>query len=105
SDFLDGIGEAVEMRLPKNLCLSDDEKTLFVTDGSCVREIQLETAKVKTLTGVDDTYGYQDGSSAEFNFPQGIVYDRRGFLIVADGDNNCLRLVHLNATNGTQKSV
>jgi DNA-binding beta-propeller fold protein YncE len=68
-----------------------------------VRIIDVSTGQVSPLAGMWDTAGHVDGSgaAARFNRPYGIDVRSDGKLVVADRDNNCIRLVDLAGTATT----
>lgn len=53
------------------------------------------SGKVRILAGSFRGIGFSDGkgSEAQFNWPQGIVMDPNGHLIVADRDNGVIRKI------------
>src|SRR4051794_26248976 len=69
---------------------------------------------VTTIAGVPDKEGFKDGdcSTALFNEPHGLAFDNEANLLVADANNNRIRLINLKTStvstlvgNGEQKSV
>ena len=51
---------------------------------------------VTTVAGRNGTLGYVDGATplqTQFNYPNGVSLDASGNIIVADRNNNCIRLI------------
>jgi hypothetical protein len=84
----------------------DPTKQLFVTDSvNClVRQVDLASRTVSTFVGSPPTdgpftavpaggYFEAKGTAAQFFRPSGIVYDPRGFFVVADTNNQRVRKV------------
>lgn len=71
----------------------DHNDTLYVSDPSqhCILKIRDGLSEV--FGGSCGTSGYQDGSEALFNAPQGMDFDAEGNLIVADAQNNRIRSI------------
>ena len=82
----------------------DSAGNVYIADtgNNCIRKIT-PGGTVSTLAG-NGTAGYVDGTAtnAEFNNPTGITIDPRGYLYVADTNNNAIRRI---APNGTVTTV
>ena len=70
--------------------------TLYSSGGNIIYQLQLSTKTSVAFTGAT-TSGWIDGSLgvARFNSPQGLCLDPDGNLIVADYNNNNIRMVNL----------
>jgi sugar lactone lactonase YvrE len=75
----------------------DGSGDLFIADeeNNVIREIS-SSGIVTTIAGTG-TAGYQDGAaaSAQFDYPEGMVFDAAGNLYVADGHNNVIRKINI----------
>lgn len=96
--FVDGPGETALFNNPRRLAIAPDG-TVYVLDAgnNAIRKVVLDAkdhATVSTLAG-NGAAGSQDGqgTSAEFNAPQGIAVDSQGNVYVADTGNNTIRMV------------
>jgi hypothetical protein len=89
---LDGTGASARFHAP--VALWGDGTRLYVVDGGAVREIDLATRRVRTLSGHTTESGYADGMGrdARFSFAGGIWGDGTT-LFVADSGNNSLRAI------------
>lgn len=94
--FSDGVGASAKFSRPRGMAFDADGK-LLITDtfNHCIRELDIRTKTVKTLTGDTSTGipGFADGPAdhAEFNWPTALVIDSEGRVIVADTENNLIR--------------
>eukprot|EP00747_Dinoflagellata_sp_TGD_P179951 gnl/TRDRNA2_/TRDRNA2_31612_c0_seq1.p1 gnl/TRDRNA2_/TRDRNA2_31612_c0~~gnl/TRDRNA2_/TRDRNA2_31612_c0_seq1.p1 ORF type:complete len:529 (+),score=64.97 gnl/TRDRNA2_/TRDRNA2_31612_c0_seq1:52-1638(+) len=73
----------------------DSDNNVFVADchNNCIRKISVH-GNVTTLAGRGNA-GYADGEgdTASFKLPIGLAVDADGNVVVADGDNNCIRII------------
>ena len=93
-------GTRAQFGRPKNLALSKDGSTLYVTDYGThrIRSVDLTgTNEVKTIAG--STRGFADhatGTSAKFSYPAGLAVSEDGsMLYVADSLNNLIRSIDI----------
>jgi len=93
----DGAGTTATFASPKDI--TTDGTNLYVadSDNNKIRKIVIATGEVSSFTGAANTqgeYGAADGagSSAMFNYPEGIS-SYGGKLYVADSNNNTIRQV------------
>jgi hypothetical protein len=71
----------------------DGNDSLYVSDPSQHCILKIEDGLSEVFGGSCGTSGYQDGSVALFNAPQGLDFDAEGNLIVADAQNNRIRSI------------
>jgi len=91
-EYADGAGAAVRFRRPCSLAV-DASGTIFITDAGAIRRLTPDGV-VTTLAGNWGIAGSADGagSTARFNYPQGIAVDGMGRIYVADTDNHTIRV-------------
>lgn len=109
SGFVDGTTAEAMFSFPKDIVV-DSDGNFYITDSNnnSIRKIT-STGMVSTLAG-NGVAGFEDGdgSSATFNFPQGITIDDNDNLYVVDVGNHSIRkitpsgIVTTIAGNGTQ---
>lgn len=91
--YLDGPGISAQFDLPKGI-QPDGNGNLFVCDltNNLIRKITSANI-VSTWAGSGE--GYTDGpaATAKFNFPFGIAQDTSGNLMIADFNNNSIRMI------------
>ncbi len=93
SSYGDGVGSAATFSYPQAIA-ADGSGNLYVTDGGAgtIRKLTPSTGSsgtvytVTTIAGQPGVYGSTDGpgSSATFNFPEGIAIDAAGNIWVSD---------------------
>eukprot|EP00667_Euglena_gracilis_P008124 EG_transcript_8217 len=92
--FQDGTGTKAQFSLPTQFA-TDVDGTMWVAENlnHAIRRVAPD-GSVVTVAG-NGTPGYADGQGAEARFrrPMNIVLDGNGNLVVADIDNDCIRLV------------
>lgn len=100
----DGIGSAARFDYPSQLAV-DQAGNLYVTNGNCIRKVELATGLVSTIAGTAGMSGQTDGigSAARFNSANSVVPDGMGNLYVADTNNATIRKVTL--ANGNVSTV
>lgn len=88
----DAIGSAASFTYPYGI--TTDGKSLFVTDWSAIRKIDISTSAVTTIAGTASYSGSADGigAAARFNQPTGIATDGTN-IYVADYANDIIRKV------------
>ncbi|MBD1259359.1 IPT/TIG domain-containing protein [Maribacter polysiphoniae] len=86
-----GNGTAARFNFPQGIAV-DAADNLYVTDGGThlIRKIT-PNADVSTIAG--SIKGFTDGQSttAQFNFPTGIVVDKQGDIYIVDKNNHSIR--------------
>ena len=84
--YMDAVGADARFNGPTRVAVSPDGKTLYVADtgNNRIRSIEIASGKVETLAG--------DGSTAQFNQPQGIAVSGNT-LYVCDTGNNRIRSI------------
>lgn len=89
----DGTAAAARFNRPSSIAI-DATGNLYVTDysNSTVRKIT-PAGVVTTLAGSPEQFGYADGqgSSARFNYPDGIAVDANGYAWISDSNNHVIR--------------
>jgi len=93
----DGTGAAATFYSPKDITTDGINLYMADSDNNKIRKIEIATGVVTSFTGIADTQGVSGatdgaGSSAMFNYPQGIT-SQGGNLYVADSNNNTIRQV------------
>ena len=71
----------------------DGSQAIFVADGNAIRTIgRRNFPLVETIS--DDRRGFSDGPSftSRFNRPSGLAFDPDGDLLIADSDNQAIRM-------------
>jgi len=93
--LLNATGSAAKFYLPVGVAC-DGNGNVFVADlgNNMIRQIVASTGVVTTLAG-SATSGSNDGigTSAKFNYPNGVAYDDNGNLFVADANNYEIRKI------------
>ncbi len=89
----DGLGSVARFNNPNDIAI-DSTGNLYVADSGnhAIRKITPQ-GLVSTLAGGTQGFADGSGSSAQFNYPTGIVVDSTGTLYVADHNNNRIRQV------------
>jgi DNA-binding beta-propeller fold protein YncE len=100
--YRDGpVGEAQFSR-PWGMAVDKNGNVLVADPGNhCIRRIT-PLGQVSTLAG-SGREGYRDGAAgeAQFNFPIGVAVDKDGSVLVADGNNYCVRVITVEGRVGT----
>ncbi|MEB3198334.1 MAG: SMP-30/gluconolactonase/LRE family protein [Candidatus Sericytochromatia bacterium] len=102
----DGPGDQARFGYPRGIALSQDGKTLFVSDAVNHRicKIALDTPEktVTTYAGGGGS-GLKDGKGGEarFHHPHGLFLDGSGILYVADSSNHAIRRITPDGTVST----
>ena len=102
----DGVGSAARFSWPAGLAVDASGSVLYVADGSnyTIRKITITAdgvGTVSTVAGLPGTAGKADGtgSTARFNYPDGLALDSAGNLFVADSNNHTIRKITFNAVD------
>ena len=95
SGYQDGTGISANFNSPSGIVIDSTNTNLYVVDQSnnIIRKIVISTGVVTRLAGtISYSGGYQDGTSAQFNYPFGITIDKTNTnLYVTDQSNNLIR--------------
>ena len=91
--YLDANGTTARFNRPKGLAI-DNTGNIFVVDQSNhkIRKIT-PTGDVTTFAGSTQGFVNGNGTTARFNFPEGIVIDTNGNLFVVDASNYAIRKI------------
>ena len=93
---VDGIGYRAGFYQPQGIAV-DSSGNVYVADtaNSTIRKIPVSGATTTTLAGTALSTGTTNGqgSTARFNFPQGVAVDSSGNVYVADTGNNLIRKI------------
>jgi hypothetical protein len=94
----DGVGTHASFQRPQNMCVAGNFLYVADTYNHIIRKIDLTTKQVTTIAGAAGISGATDVSNgdpltARFNSPRGIAVDAQGYVWVADGSNNVLRVI------------
>ena len=91
--YLDGNGTTARFNRPKGLAI-DNSGNIFVVDQSNhkIRKIT-PTGDVTTFAGSVQGFVNGNGTTARFNFPEGIVIDSIGNLFLVDASNYAIRKI------------
>jgi DNA-binding beta-propeller fold protein YncE len=93
--IVDGIGAAAHFAGPAGIAC--DGTSLYITDGSTIRQLVLSSGHVFTIAGDAQTPGTADGFSPRFNIPEGIAFDATGGnLFITDPGNLNVRQLSFN---------
>lgn len=100
--YVDGTGTDARFGSPNGI--TTDGTNLYVTDSASdtIRKIVISSGVVSTLAGMPMTSGSTDGigSTASFNFPQGITTDGTN-LYVVDTSNRTIRQIVISTSKVT----
>jgi streptogramin lyase len=102
----DGEGTTTKLDIPRGLALGDPDTLYFADElNHAIRRVHLSTGSTETVAGALGLSGDDDGplAMARFNSPQGLAFDGRDALYVADHDNGLVRRVSL--TTGMVSTV
>lgn len=86
----DGNSGEAQFNLDTRDIAIDDLGNLYLSDRDRIRKINPEGI-VSTIAGSTSGYNDGDGTSAKFNFPNGLGIDTQGKIYVADLNNNRIR--------------
>lgn len=91
--FADGTGTEAKFDSPHGIAI-DANGTMYIADGgnNKIRKIS-KAGVVTTLAGSDMGFADGTGSAAMFNSPGGVDIMANGNILVADTDNNSVRMV------------
>jgi hypothetical protein len=93
----DGVGTNAYFSFGEKGLACDDAGNVFVADSgsNTIRKIELATRRVTTIAGSAEAPGGADGigTSARFDNPVGLVFDKQGSLLVGDVNNHTIRKI------------
>jgi sugar lactone lactonase YvrE len=94
----DAVGTLASFQRPQNMCVAGNFLYVADTSNHIVRKVDLTTALVTTIAGgagISGTTDVLNGDplAARFNSPRGIAVDAQGYIWVADGSNNAIRVI------------
>ncbi len=97
--FIDGTGAAARFRQLAGLAAAPNE-VVYVADAGNHAIRRVDAAGAVTTTAGDGLPGFIDaqGTSAQFNNPQGVAIDAQGNLYVADTGNHSIRRIDTSGT-------
>jgi sugar lactone lactonase YvrE len=91
--FADGIGTNALLNNPLGI-VSDNSGNFYVSDSDNNKIRKITPALiVTTIAGGTSGFANGSGTTARFNFPNGIAIDNNGNLYVADQSNNKIRKI------------
>ena len=99
SGYVNDTGTAARFAAPYGLATDGANVYVADTNNNAIRQIVIATAVVTTLAGDSaGASGYVDGTgtSARFDFPNGLATDGAGKVYVADSGNNTIRKIDIN---------
>lgn len=101
----DGTRSAATFNGPQGLAM-DAAGNLFVSDtyNYTIRKIETN-GLVSTIAGLPQTNGSDDGTSALFSQPAGLVIDDAGSLYVVDAMNNAVRKISLQGSSWVTTTI
>lgn len=100
--YLGDGGQAIHASLdrPYGLDVTKDGRSLYIADyrNNCIREVNMENGIIETLCGTGEQGYSGDGSkctNAKLNGPYWVSTSLAGYLLVADAENHCIRVINL----------
>ena len=96
----DGHPLNASMDKPYGLAVTKDGKNIYIADyrNHCIREVNMATNKIRTICGTGEP-GYSgdngDGQKAQLNGPFWVCVWKDRYLLIADAENNCIRILDL----------
>jgi sugar lactone lactonase YvrE len=95
----DGTGAAASFNQPSGLALLGGELLISDTENNDIRQIGVSTGAVTTIAGAAGQTGTGDGVGvdARFDEPEGLAFDGRDTLYVADTNNDTVRAFDVDA--------
>jgi sugar lactone lactonase YvrE len=92
--FADGAAASAEFR-GENKLATDATGNVYIADAQNNRIRRISVSGVVTTLAGDGAEGFKDGpgSTAEFDFPNGIAVDKQGNVFVSDGSNFSIRKI------------
>ena len=96
----DGTGSAARFNAPTGVAVDGSGNVYVADSGNCTIRKITSGGAVTTVAGLAGAGGSDDGmgSSARFDYPEGVAVDGSGDLYVADSENSTIRKV---ASDGT----
>ena len=97
SGFADGQGETARFRHPLGLALDTDSHLIVADFGNkCIRRVTTAEGRVTTVAGSAKAGpAFADGAAltARFDYPSGVAVDGNNNILVADQENNRIRMI------------
>jgi len=98
--FRDGVAAVARFNLPCGIAIDHTRNCVYVADrgNNSIRKVSLSSGVVSTVAG-NGKAGLSDGHGqvARFDGPKGVAVDHDGNVLVADVNNNCIRMVEQEA--------
>lgn len=93
SGYLDAPALSAQFRQPQGVC-KDAKDNMYIADSEN-HVIRMINTVGDVVTFAGSVAGWQDGApeTAKFNSPKSITIDDRGYIIIADTENNRIRAV------------
>lgn len=88
------------MDKPYGLAVTKDGRYIYIADygNHCIREVDIHANKIKTICGTGEP-GYSgdggNGQRAQLNGPFWVCVWKERYLLIADADNNCIRILDI----------
>ena len=109
TEHKDGVGTAAGFRMPKTMCLSPDDPTLFVSDTCTIRRVEVDTGAVTTFAGLLFSPGYVNGIAINARFSNsvmGLAVNLAGDrLFLTDSGNYAVRSLDLRSSGFNVQTV
>ncbi len=89
---------------PYGLAVTRDGKYIYIADygNHCIREVDVAENKIKTICGIGEP-GYSGdggaGQRAQLNGPFWVCIWKERYLLIADAENNCIRILDIRTNN------
>jgi sugar lactone lactonase YvrE len=93
--YADGVGSSAQFNNLGGVAYDGGSLYIADTNNHVIRKVWTLGGEASTLAGMPQAVGTADGtgSAARFNYPEGIVYDGAGSLLVGDTDNHTIRKI------------
>jgi len=105
----DGVGTAAGFAVPNTMCLSPDDRILYVSDTCTIRRVAVDTGAVTTFAGLLFSPGYVNGMAANARFSNsvmGLAVNLAGDrLFLTDSGNFAVRSLNLSSSGFNVETV